>query len=231
MFVAAALVSLAAAMSSPQVAKSMTRKVTKTVTLNYLLALPDGYAKSKEKFPLVLFLHGAGERGVDLEKVKIHGPTKEVANGRKFPFILVAPQCPEDQFWDVDALLGLLDEMEEKYRVDKDRVYVTGLSMGGYGTWNLACAAPQRFAAIAPICGGGQRVGAKLLVMVPIWAIHGDSDAVVPPINSETMVEAVKAAGGDVRYTLVKGGGHDVWTEPYAGTELYEWLLSHKRKR
>ncbi|MBX7135235.1 MAG: alpha/beta hydrolase [Fimbriimonadaceae bacterium] len=231
MFVVACFAGLLVALTTPQVAKSMSRKVTKTVTLDYLLTLPETYAKSKERFPLVLFLHGAGERGSDLEKVKVHGPTKEVANGRKFPFILVAPQCPEDQFWDVDALVGLLDEMEEKYRVDKDRIYVTGLSMGGYGTWNLACTIPDRIAAIAPICGGGQWVAAKRLIGIPIWAIHGDSDAVVPPINSEKMVEAVKAAGGDVRYTLVKGGGHDVWTEPYAGTELYDWLLSHKRKR
>src|SRR6185312_8308672 len=124
-------------------------------TLKYLIYQPADYDK-QDKWPLLLFLHGAGERGDDLELVKKHGPPKLAAEGKDFPFIVVSPQCPKDRWWEPIELVALLDDIGSKYKVDADRIYVTGLSMGGFGTWRLAFYAPDRFAAIAPICGGGE---------------------------------------------------------------------------
>jgi predicted peptidase len=207
------------------------RRITKTVQGEYLLYLPPNYkAGARERFPLLLFLHGFGERGHDLEKIKVHGPFKEIAAGRQFPFIIVAPQMPETQTsWDVDTLTGLLDEIEGKYRVDKSREYVSGISMGGFGTWGLASATPKRFAAIAPLCGGGNFLSAYQLKDVPIWAIHGDMDTAVPIAMSQAMVDAVHRVGGDVTFTVVHGGGHDIWTDVYKASAIYEWLLRHRR--
>jgi len=126
------------------------------VRLNYLLYLPKNY-DSKPAWPLVLFLHGAGERGDDLDLVKKHGPPKLVEAGKEFPFVLVSPQCPADHWWQPQELTALLDEIVEKQKIDKDRIYVTGLSMGGFGTWSLAAYSPKRFAAIVPVCGGSRR--------------------------------------------------------------------------
>lgn len=201
-----------------------------TVRLQYLLHLPAGYEKDPaKKWPLMLFLHGAGERGDDLKRVKIHGPIKYIQKGGDFPFILVSPQCPAGQWWEPAPLLALLDDIQAKYRVDPDRVYVTGLSMGGYGTWDLAIRNPGRFAAIAPICGGGRPFLARQLKDLPVWVFHGDSDPVVPVERSDEMVEALKRAGGNVRYTRYPGVNHDSWTATYANPELYAWFLSHKR--
>ena len=133
----------------------MQRMVQKTVESHYLLYLPDDYKKPDRKWPLLLFLHGAGERGAELDSVKIHGPPRMIAEGHDFPFIVVSPQCPADEWWTEDVLVALLDELVETLRIDEDRIYVTGLSMGGYGTWALAEAIPDRLAAIVPICGGG----------------------------------------------------------------------------
>ena len=127
-------------------------QITKAVRLDYLISTPKGYDQEKSKrYPLLLFLHGSGERGSNLEKVKVHGPPKLVAEGKDLPFIIVAPQCPDRRSWDSDELIGLLNDIEKKYRVDRSREYLTGISMGGYGTWALALAQPNRFAAIAPI--------------------------------------------------------------------------------
>src|SRR3954469_24984435 len=129
------------------------------VRLNYLLFLPEGYSNdSDKKWPLMLFLHGAGERGSDVNKVKVHGPPRIVEKRKDFPFIVVSPQCPADSWWRTFELNALLDEIQSQYKVDPDRVYLTGLSMGGFGTWELATQYPQRFAAIAPICGGGNPI-------------------------------------------------------------------------
>src|ERR1017187_1673939 len=163
----AALLALAAHLSaqpaatsatpSPQVAKHIQFTKTEHHEVNYLLFLPEGYdAKAAKRWPLMLFLHGAGERGTNVWKVATHGPPKNVAAHPDFPFIVLSPQCPEHQFWSKDVLLALLDEIMAKYAVDTNRVYLTGLSMGGYGTWDLGMAYPEKFAAIAPICGGGE---------------------------------------------------------------------------
>ena len=160
------------------------------VTMKYLLYLPKDY-EQKPSWPLLLFLHGAGERGDDLNVVKKHGPPKLIDQGKQFPFIVVSPQCPSGKWWEPFELSALLDEIVEKYKVDQDRIYVTGLSMGGFGTWALAAHSPSRFAAIVPICSGGELRSTRALVNVPIWVFHGAKDPTVPLEMSERMVEVV----------------------------------------
>lgn len=155
-----------------------------------------------------------------------------MAKGRKFPFILVAPQCPEGTWWDPEVLSKMLTQIERTHRVDKDRIYLTGLSMGGFGTWNWAALEPNRFAAIAPICGGGNSEDAPKIAHLPTWVTHGDKDGAVPISESIAMVDAVKKAGAtDVRFDIIKGGEHDVWTPVYEGTMLYDWFLTKTRRK
>ncbi|HTO94351.1 MAG TPA: PHB depolymerase family esterase, partial [Bacteroidota bacterium] len=142
-------------MTGTQEARVFSERVTIDVQAPYLVYLPPDYGKDERAWPLVLFLHGAGERGTRVELVKRHGPPKLAAAGRQFPFILVSPQCPEDEYWSVPVLKALLDRILATYRVDRSRIYLTGLSMGGNGTWRMAMAYPDLFAAIAPICGWG----------------------------------------------------------------------------
>jgi predicted peptidase len=216
--------------SGKQISKVFSKKITKVVDCNYLLYLPADYGKTRQTWPLIMFLHGAGERGENLEVVKKHGPPKLIEQGRSFDFIIVSPQCPNDIWWpeQIDVLISLIDDIETNYRVDTDRVYLTGLSMGGFGTWTLAERYPQRFAAIAPICGGSERYEASRLKTVPIWAFHGAKDKVVPVEKSKEMVDAVNAAGGNAKLTIYPDAEHDSWTATYDNPALYEWLLSHK---
>jgi len=203
-------------------------EVTVKVKLGYLLYLPDGYGESDKAWPLVLFLHGAGESGNNLENVKKHGPPK-LAEEKKFPFILVSPQSARGG-WDPTALNALIDDVMAHYKVDADRVYVTGLSMGGFGTWALAAAYPQKLAAIAPICGGGTPADAKKIKHLPIWVFHGGKDPVVPVARSQSMVDALKSAGAEqVKFTVYPDAGHDSWTETYNNPDFYDWLLKQKR--
>lgn len=199
------------------------------VKMDYLIYLPEDYDQ-KEKWPLVLFLHGAGERGDNLDLVTVHGPPKLVKNGKQFPFIVVSPQCPKDQLWQPVELTALLNEVEKKYRVDKDRIYVTGLSMGGFGTWSLAAYTPYRFAALVPICGGGEKFWVKKIKHVPIWVFHGAKDGAVPLERSQVLVDVLKKANADVSFTIYPEAGHDSWTETYSNPKVYEWLLQQKRK-
>lgn len=197
--------------------------------LGYLLYLPPEYhKKSDEKFPLILFLHGAGERGSDLNQVKRHGPPK-LAEQKDLPTIVVSPQCPAGQRWDVVALAGLLDHIEKELRVDPNRIYVTGLSMGGAGTWNLIAHQPNRFAAAAPICGVGDPATAAKIKHVPIWTFHGTADRAVPYAATEKMVAALKDAGSNVKFTTYEGVGHDSWTASYNNPEFWSWLLAQTK--
>jgi predicted peptidase len=223
-----------------QMAKKFTFEKTQHYELNYLLFVPKDYSgTSGKRWPLMLFLHGAGERGTNVWKVATHGPPKNVVEHPEFPFILVSPQCPDGKTWSNDALLGLLDEVMQSYAVDKSRVYLTGLSMGGYGTWSLGLAYPEKFAAIVPICGGGERIGVLLssrqraqeLKSLGVWAFHGAKDPVVPVEESQRMIEMLKRFGvEDVKLTIYPEAQHDSWTETYKNPELYEWLLKHERK-
>ncbi|MGB2938002.1 MAG: prolyl oligopeptidase family serine peptidase [Phycisphaerae bacterium] len=201
-------------------------------SLKYLLYVPDAYNRTPTKWPLVLFLHGAGERGDDLELVEKHGPPKLIAQGREFPAIIVSPQCPKDTWWTdhVAALEALLDEIVARYRVDEDRIYVTGISMGGFGTWALAFDQPQRFAALGVICGRGDPAKAALLKHVPIWVFHGAKDQTVPLKDSQDMVEALQAAGGSPKFTVYPDAGHDSWTRTYEDPAFWEWLFAQRRR-
>jgi predicted peptidase len=178
---------------------------------------------------LLLFLHGAGERGSDLKLVEKHGPPKLIAAGKDFPFIVVAPQCPEGAWWEPLELRTLLDNVAHTHKVDPDRIYVTGISMGGFGTWALAGYAPDRLAAIAPICGGGEAYWARRFAHLPVWAFHGAKDKAVPLERSESMINALKKAGGEPKLTVYPEAAHDSWTETYNNPELYDWLLAQKR--
>lgn len=198
------------------------------VELDYLLYLPKDYDQ-QESWPLLLFLHGAGERGDDLDLVKRHGPPRLIAAGQEFPFIVVSPQCPRDQWWEPFSLLALIDHISAEHRVDADRIYVTGLSMGGFGSWRLAAYAPERLAAIVPICGGGEVFWTRSFSHLPVWAFHGAKDTAVPLQRSVVMVEALKRSGGDPKFTIYPEAAHDSWTETYANPELYEWLLKQVR--
>jgi predicted peptidase len=211
--------------------------VSKKVEYRYLQFLPNNYDKDTAKeWPLILFLHGAGERGDDLQKVKVHGPPKIVESRSDFPFVVISPQCPTGVVWNADALLAMLDEVTHRLRVDEKRIYVTGLSMGGFGTWNLIGKAPERFAAAAPVCGGGNTrdfllpKSKEALQTLPIWVFHGGKGGVVKPEESERLVDVIQnRVKGNIQLTIYPEAGHDSWTETYNNPKLYDWFLSHSR--
>lgn len=217
-----------------QVAQSLEVKAKadgdEKVTLHYWLYLPKAQDMGESAHaPLMLFLHGAGERGDDLEAVKKHGPPKLVEGQPDFPFILISPQCPRGERWQPAQLVQLVDHVVKTQHADPNRLYVTGLSMGGYGTWSLVAAYPDKFAAAAPICGGGNPETAERLKDLPLWVFHGEKDSVVPAQRSKEMVAAIEKAGGKPKLTLYPEANHDSWTTTYNNPEFYTWLLSHQR--
>jgi len=215
--------------SAEEVSASFSKAVTKIYKYDYLVILPDNY-KPSDKLPLLFFLHGAGERGENLQQVKKHGPFKAIKE-KGVQTIIVAPQCPKDEWWNPEVLAGLLDEIQKKYSVDETRVYVTGLSMGGYGAWALAAHDPDRFAAVAPICGGGDPADAKKLIGIPVWAFHGDKDTSVALTKGQAMIDSLKEAGGDPKFTVYEGVGHDSWTKTYEDPAFYTWLFAQQREK
>lgn len=200
----------------------------------YVVFVPESYDAVKE-VPAILFLHGAGETGTDgLKQTKVGiGPAinKDAA---KFPFLVVFPQS-QKRTWKADSedgkrALAILDQVMKDYKVDAKRVYLTGLSMGGFGSWSMAAAHPERWAAVAPICGGGDPKAAGKIKHLPIWCFHGDADKAVNVKLSRDMIAALKAAGASPRYDEYKGVGHNSWDRAYGTAELYTWFLSHSRK-
>ena len=188
--------------------------------------------KREGKLPLIVGLHGAGERGNgqdELKLVEIHGFVHYLRAEPREDCIVIFPQCPKDTFWAarVESILKFIDQLIEHYNVDEDRVYLTGLSMGGFGTWFCAMAAPQKFAAIAPMCGGGMGWNAHVLRM-PVWAFHGTADGAVDVFYSDDMVKKLTASGGNVKYTRLDGVDHNCWAQSY-NRELFDWLLAQKR--
>ena len=223
------------AASMPTAAKQVHQafETTTDAVVQYLLYLPKEYDNGKTKLPLMLFLHGRGESHGDLDLVAKWGPPRIVARGEDFPFILVSPQCPKDDRWESDEqqrrLTELLDHVIDKFGADQQRIYLTGLSLGGFGSWRMAADQPDRFAAVVPVCGKGDPSNADKLKNIPIWVFHGDQDRAVPFQDSVDMVEAIRAAGGTkVRFTTLEGIGHNSWSATYATPELYRWMLEQK---
>lgn len=215
---------------------TLTKEVTKTIRLNYLFYSPPNYDETADtKLPLVLFLHGAGERGDDPELLKPVALPQIAAHQAEFGFLLLAPQCPNNSNWaeQMDALEAFLDETVDLYPVDQTRIYLTGLSMGGGGAWYLAARQPDRFAALAPICGAsmwwqGFPQRAATLSQLPIWTFHGDADSVVPIDITRQIVAVLEANGNDVRFTSYPGVGHNSWTQAYQNHALFEWFFEHE---
>jgi predicted peptidase len=235
-------------LAMPIMAQSISNKVVilpkavhqKTTCLNqqFLLYTPKGNS-AKKKSPLIVFLHGMGERGDHIQGVKKHGPPKIAEKQKDFQFMVVSPQCSVDKkgkkgkkgkgWWNVQDIEHLLDYVKKTYHVDENRIYLTGLSMGGFGTWKVAAEMPGEFAAIAPICGGGNPKDAAKYGQLPIWVFHGDADTRVEIQSSQRMVDAVKAAKGNVKFTIYPGVGHNSWSKTYANPALYQWFLSHEK--
>ncbi len=221
--------SLAGAEAAPGQQVELTLKLGEDQSIPYLLYLPKDYEAKPRKWPVMLFLHGRGESDGPLSLVKKWGPPRAVGRGDSFPYILVSPQCPRVESWgqpkQQTLLLGLLDHVVKSYKTDPDRVYLTGLSMGGYGSWRLAADHPEKFAAVVPVCGGGKPDDAMKLRSLPIWVFHGTEDRAVPLQRSVEMVDAIKAAGGTkIRLTTLEHVGHNSWESAFATPELYEWL-------
>ena len=199
------------------------------LNFDYLQYLPKDFDENK-KYPLVMFLHGAGERGEALEEVASHGFLKHVKNGKEYPFICIAPQCP-DRYWGcyMESLKAFLEDICDTLPVDKSRVYLTGLSMGGTGTFMFAMANPEKFAAIAPVCGTGIVWYGEALENVPVRMYHGDLDETVPITESINMLTRINKRGGNAELKICYGVAHNAWDYAYAGDELVNWFLSHKK--
>lgn len=243
-----------------QTVQEFERTVSRPIGYRYLLHLPAGYADQADRaWPLLVFLHGAGERGTDPWLVAKHGPPKllrsdspagkgetagaaarRTAAARLLAteFIVASPQCPAGRRWDDDAVLALIAEVSARHRVDQKRLYLTGLSLGGFGTWSLALKHPAKFAAVAPICGGG--LGIDLIFALRehkaatqslgFWVFHGAKDPVVSLDESDRLVQGLRKGGvTDLQFTVYPEALHDSWSESYANPELYTWLLQHRR--
>jgi len=220
-----------------QRAETLIQQIPRVVHLNYLIHVPQTAQQDPlNKQPLIVFLHGSGERGDDIDLVKMHGIPNVVEREEDFPFITISPQCPQDTWWVelTDALDALLVQVISRQPVDLNRIYLTGISMGGYGTWYWASRYPDRFAAIAPVSGGGAPFHGfpeKVCVLknMPVWAFHGERDDTVPVKESQVLVDALKSCGGNIRFTVYPDTGHEAWDRTYDNPELYAWLLEHKR--
>lgn len=198
-------------------------------TLGYWTYLPKA-AKPAEGWPLMVFLHGAGERGTDLNLIKKHGPPKLAGYKPELEsFYLIAPQCPPDRWWDTVAVKDLIDQTMAKQPIDPKRVYITGISMGGFATWTLLKDHPDLMAAALPICGGGDPASVGNFKTVPVWTFHGDKDEAVPLQRSVDLVDALKKVQGNIQFTIYPGVGHDSWTQTYDNPEIYAWLLKHRK--
>lgn len=204
-------------------------------SVGYLLYLPKDYDPAK-KSQMILFLHGRGESYGPLSLVAKWGPPRFAARGDELPYVLVSPQCPGDDSWSKPTqqkrVIELLDHIVKTDNIDEDHICLTGLSMGGYGSWRMAADHPQRFCAVVPVCGGGDPADADKLKDSPIWVFHGNQDRAVPFQRSVDMVEAIKKAGGTrIRFTSLEHIGHNCWSATYATPELFDWIRQQTRTR
>jgi predicted peptidase len=214
---------------APPEEKSFTKDVVLHVEWKYAQWLPEGYGASGKKWPLLVFLHGAGEVGDRLASVERHGPPKLAAAGRKFPFILVAPQSTH-LLWNPLEVNAFTEEMVKTLKVDATRVWITGISMGGNATWMAASIQPELYAAAVPICGWGDFFMARRMAVMGVWAFHGAKDPLVPVAKSQELVDAVKYSGGKPKLTIYPDAQHDSWTQAYDDPELWKWLEAQKRE-
>ena len=201
----------------------------KAKSLKYILTTPTDYDKS-ERLPMIVFLHGAGERGDDLEALKTHGIPKLFTQNQDYDglrVITLSPQCPQERTWyDYKwEVISLIEAISEDYNVDKERVALCGISMGGFGTWEIALQVPEMFCKIAPICGGGMNWRAWYLRNTPIRVYHGRLDDIVPISQSEAMVNSIRLQGGDIEFTVYDDLGHCCWARAFEETDLISWLI------
>ena len=198
--------------------------------LNYILFYPETTELSE--LPLLIYLHGAGERGGEISHLFRHGVPKMIEKGVEYPAVVLCPQCPCEFVWNniVVQLKALIDLVAKRFNTKPDRICITGSSMGGFGTWEMGLTYPNFFSAIGPVAGGGLSWRCSNLVSTPVYAIHGDADTAVPPIYSELMVNAVNGSGGAAKYKVLENFGHnDGINEAYENTDLTEWLLAQRR--
>lgn len=205
-------------------------RTEKSEYYKYLLYLPDKYKEDKDKsWPLIIYLHGKSACGNNLDKVRRYGLPFFLDRDMKVDAIVAAPQCPTGKNWVTDNwFITFLDDIKEKYHIDDSRIYLTGMSLGGFGTFSLAIKYPDLFAAVSPFCGGGQPQTVAPMKDIPTWVFHGDRDEQVPLKRSQEMVDAIKKCGGDPKFTILKGMPHDIHRN-YNNPELYEWMLSHSK--
>jgi pimeloyl-ACP methyl ester carboxylesterase len=194
---------------------------------DFLLYLPPDEVRGR--LPLVVYLHGSGERGVDPTVLREVGPFAALRNGKEIPAVIVAPQCLPDIAWEPKSIAAFVEDLASRYNIDRDRTYLIGHSMGGYGVWHTAAVHPELFAAIVPICGGGDPERAEALGDLPIWAFHGEHDEVVPVTESERMIDAIRVAGGEPRLTALPEAGHGICDDVCRRDDLWTWLLSNQR--
>ena len=219
-------------MAAPMIKSFHSIQTQAGMTLKYIVYMPEGLSG---ELPLVLFLHGAGERGKNIDLVGMHGFPKQAKAGINLPFILVTPQCPLDRYWSepelVDGLIDIQKSCFQKFNVDTERFYVTGLSMGGYGTYALASKIPHKIAAALPICGAADLKTIHQMKNIPTWIFHGDQDQVVPVKNSLDAFEILEPINPNVHLTIYEGIGHDSWTETYQNPDVLDWMLSQQNHR
>lgn len=201
----------------------------KSTTYSYLLYKPDGYSEINKKWPLIIYLHGRSACGNNLAKVRRYGMPFYLDRGMKIDAICIAPQCPAGKNWvSENWFLPFISELKNKYSIDENRIYLTGMSLGGFGAFSLAIKYPEIFAAVAPLCGGGQPATVCPMKDIPTWVFHGDRDEQVPLYRSTEMVEALRKCGGNPKYTILKGQPHDIH-KTYGNIELYEWMLQQNK--
>ena len=203
-------------------------------SLSYYLYFPKDYKSEKnKKFPLLLFLHGGGESGDSLSTIKSNGPPKLIVEGKQFPFLILAPQNPyKMKWWNTRAVAQLLDTIVANNRVDKNRIYLTGLSRGGSAAWEMAVQYPDKFAALAVVCGMTPLPYASWINKdLPIWVFHGDQDKSIPISESVNMVDKLKVMGYNVKFTIYEGVGHNSWENAYTNEALYSWFVKQRKGR
>jgi len=204
------------------------RLVDGALPYRMLLFLPKDYVASGPAQPLVVHLHGAGERGNDLAVVRRESLPRRIDEGFHLPAVVASPQCPPGHSWDSQQVMAVIDHLQREFNIDSRRIYLTGYSMGGYGVWKTAALNPEQFAAIVPICGGGETDWATQLSRIPVWAFHGQRDESVAVTETTKMIDAIELAGGTPQLTVYPEGRHNVWDDVYQDNTLFTWLLSHQ---